>query len=227
MSWRQSSFLALCSGALVSVALAASQPRLIPREVLFGNPVKAAPQISPHGTRLAHLAPSEESAKGVPNVWVRTIGRADDVQVTNDTYRGIRIHFWAEDSKHLLYSQDAGGDENWRLCSVDLDTKVVRDLTPFQGVRAEEILLDKDHPGEVLVGLNLRDRRVFDMHRVDLTTGAVVLDARNPGDVIAWVTAADFQIRGGVAQNPKDGSTILGGRSEPWQKIEGATADVR
>src|SRR5262245_10099433 len=43
---------------------------LIPREKLFGNPVKASPQISPDGKRLAYLAPQD----GVLNVWVKTIG---------------------------------------------------------------------------------------------------------------------------------------------------------
>lgn len=204
------------------VAAAASHaepPALIPREVLFGNPVKAAPRISPDGTRLSYLAPS---AKGVLNVWVRTIGKEDDIQVTNDTHRGIRIHFWAEDGKHILYLQDLGGDENWHVYSANLETKVVRDLTPFQGIRAQGVLLDKSYPNEMLVGLNLRDRRVFDMHRVDLTTGAVVLDTVNPGDVVGWITDAGFKIRGAMAQNPADASTILRVRDsvdKPWRDI--------
>jgi dipeptidyl aminopeptidase/acylaminoacyl peptidase len=192
---------------LLSVALAgAALPPLIPREVLFGNPVKSGPQISPDGTRLSYMAPSD---KGVMNVWVRTIGKSDDTQVTNDTYRGIRAHFWAYDGKHLLYLQDIGGDENFHVYSVDLATKVVRDLTPFQGIRAQGINIDKDHPNEMLVGLNLRDRRAFDMYRVDLTTGALALDTQNPGDVVGWITDADFKIRGANARNPSDGSTTL------------------
>ena len=76
---------------LGAAALAQGElPPLIPREVLFGNPVKAAPQISPDGARLSFLAPSPE---GVLNVWVRTVGKDDDVQVTRDTHRGIRTHF--------------------------------------------------------------------------------------------------------------------------------------
>ena len=173
---------------------------LIPREVLFGNPVKASPRLSPCGTRLAYLAPSD---KGVLNVWVRTIGKEDDVQVTNDTHRGIRIHFWAEDGTRLFYLQDIGGDENWHVYSVDLETKAVRDLTPFQGVRAANVMLDKKFPEQMLVGLNLRDRRVFDMYRVNLSTGAITLDTQNPGDVLGWVTDPDFQIRACQAQNPQ------------------------
>ncbi len=204
---------------VAAAAFNAEPPPLIPREVLFGNPVKAAPRISPDGTRLSYLAPS---AKGVLNVWVRTIGKEDDTQVTNDTHRGIRIHFWAEDGKHILYLQDLGGDENWHVYSANLETKVVRDLTPFQGIRAQGVLLDKNYPSEMLVGLNLRDRRVFDMHRVDLTTGAVVLDTVNPGDVVGWITDAGFKIRGAMAQNPADASTILRVRDsvdKPWRDL--------
>ena len=102
--------------------VATAQP-LIPRQTLFGNPVKTSPRISPEGMRLAYLAPS---AKNVLNVWMRTIGKTDDVQVTNDTHRGIRIHFWAEDGKHLFYMQDLNGDENFHVYSVDIESKVVR-----------------------------------------------------------------------------------------------------
>ncbi len=203
----------------LATAWAAEDLPLIPRQVLFGNPVKAAPRISPDGTLLAYLAPS---AKNVLNVWVRTIGKADDVQVTNDTHRGIRIHFWAEDGKHLFYLQDSGGDENWHVYSVDLVTKVVRDLTPFQGVRATNLMLDKKFPNQMLVGLNLRDRRVSDMHRIDLTSGAITLDTENPGDVLVWVTDPDFQIRACQAQNPQDASTIVrvrDGKDSPWRDL--------
>jgi dipeptidyl aminopeptidase/acylaminoacyl peptidase len=197
---------------------ATAQP-LIPRQILFGNPVKAAPRISPDGLKLAYLAPSD---KGVLNVWVRTIGKSDDSQVTNDTHRGIRIHFWAEDGKHLFYLQDLNGDENWHVYSVDLETNVVRDLTPFQGVRAADVMTDKKFPEQMLVGLNLRDRRVFDMYRVDLATGAIVLDTQNPGDVLGWVTDPDFQIRACQAQNPQDASTVVrvrDSREAPWRDL--------
>jgi dipeptidyl aminopeptidase/acylaminoacyl peptidase len=204
--------------ALASASLAAETP-LIPRSVLFGNPTKAAPQISPDGTRLAYLAPSKD---GVLNVWVRTLGKADDEQLTNDTKRGIRIHLWAEDGKNLLYLQDIGGDENWHVYAADLGTKVVRDLTPFQGIRAQTILLDKHFPNQMLVGLNLRDRRAFDMYRVDLTTGAITPDTENPGDVVGWLADPGFQIRGAVASNPADGSTVLrvrDGKGAPWREL--------
>ena len=49
----------------------ASNVPLIPRKVLFGNPEKVAPRLSPDGERLAYLAPKD----GVLNVWVGPVGR--------------------------------------------------------------------------------------------------------------------------------------------------------
>ena len=53
---------------------------LIPREVIFGNPVKSSPQLSRDGGRMCYLAPDE----GVLNVWVRTVGQDDDRAITRD-----------------------------------------------------------------------------------------------------------------------------------------------
>ena len=66
----------------------ASAVPLIPREVLFGNPEKVGPRLSPDGERLAYLAPKD----GVMNVWVGPVGSeaegADFEPVTDDRKRG-------------------------------------------------------------------------------------------------------------------------------------------
>src|SRR5581483_6488898 len=91
---------------------------LVPRSVLFGNPERISPRISPDGRRLAWIAPDD----GVLNVWVADLTDARKPgagkAVTNDRDRGIRMFFWAHDNKHLVYEQDKGGDENWRLYDV-------------------------------------------------------------------------------------------------------------
>lgn len=51
------------------------------------------------------------------------------------------------------------------LFAADLVTDNVRDLTPFRGVSAQGFFGDAGHPAEVLVEMNLRDRRVFGVHR--------------------------------------------------------------
>ena len=191
---------------------------------LLGNPVKSSARIAPDGTRLAYLAPSPSN---VLNVWVRTVRKNDDRMVTNDTKRGIRTHLWAEDSKHILYLQDVNGNENFHLFSADLGTNEVKDLTPHEGVRAQNLLVDRNHPDEVLVGLNLRDKKVFDMHRIKLSTGESKLDTENPGDVQGWWTDANFVIRAAQAQS-EDGGTVIRVRdsaSAPWRDLATFPAD--
>src|SRR5215210_9255048 len=85
---------------LAAAQLFADLPPLIPRDVLFGNPERTQPQLSPDGKRLAWLAPDK---KNVLQVWVKTIGGTDDKAVTADKKRGIRQYSWARDNKTLLY----------------------------------------------------------------------------------------------------------------------------
>src|SRR5215467_6224615 len=161
---------------------------LIPREVLFGNPERVSPELSPDGTRLAWIAPKD----GVLNVWLAPVSPADGVDwdqataVTNDTDRGIRTFAWAHDNKHLLYLQDLGGDENWRLYDVDLTTMQQRDLTPFEGVQAQILATEKKLPDQVLVGLNRDNPALHDVYRLDLVTGDLVKEVENPG-FAGWV----------------------------------------
>ena len=210
--------------AMALPAMASAElPPLIPRDVLFGNPDKAGPQISPDGKHLAYLAPDE---KNVLQVWVRPVGAGEAKKVTSDEKRGIRQYFWAHDNKHLLYMQDKGGDENFHLFASELATGKTRDLTPFDGVRVQGVDLDEKHPDTVLVGLNKRSKQVFDMHRVTISTGEEKPDTENPGNVMGWTTDADFVIRAATAINPKTGGYDLKVREKPgaeWKTVKSWT----
>jgi dipeptidyl aminopeptidase/acylaminoacyl peptidase len=201
----------------------AALPPLIPRNVLFGNPDKASPRLSPDGKKLAYLAPE----KDVLNVWVRTIGQQDDQVVTADKKRGIRIFSWQQDSEHILYLQDQDGDENWHVYQTNLKTKNTRNLTPFQGVRAEVIAVDPNFPQEMLVGLNLEDRKLHDVYRLNLKNGALELDTKNPGDVSGWTADNALQVRVASVFTP-DGGTELrlrdNAKSE-WRSFQKWSAD--
>jgi dipeptidyl aminopeptidase/acylaminoacyl peptidase len=190
--------------AVASAALA-GLPALIPREVLFGNPVRAQPSISPDGKKLAWIAPD---SKNVMQVWVQTIGGNDARMVTADKSRGIRNHDWAWDSHTILYQQDSDGDENYHTYAVDLARANVRDLTPWQGVRAEFLASNPRFPEQLLIAMNLRDRKTMDVYRVNLNSGAVVLDTLNPGDVQGWLADDDLVIRGASVVTPEGGAEI-------------------
>ncbi len=190
----------------MSSAQALSLPPLIPREILFGNPEKTSPQLSPDGKYLAYIAPDE---KNVLQVWLRTIGQEDDQILTADKKRGIRIFFWTYNADQLIYMQDSDGDENFHLHLVNIHSKIVRDLTPFQGVKAELVELEPKFPDEALVALNLNNPQKFDVYRINLKNGAVEFDTDNPGNIISWTADADFQVRAAIASTPDGGYDLL------------------
>jgi dipeptidyl aminopeptidase/acylaminoacyl peptidase len=186
-------------------AMNSKLPGLIPRKLLFGNPDRAAVTISPDGTKLAFLAPLE----GVLNVWVAPLTGPEKAEpVTNDRRRGIRSYRWAYTDAHVLYIQDKDGDENWHVYATDLRTKETRDLTPFPATQARIQHVSRRFPQEILVGLNNRDPKFHDVHRVNILTGEIRLLQRN-AEFADFVTDEQFEVRLGARQTPDGGWEFL------------------
>ena len=179
---------------------------LTPRAVLFGNPERAGVQISPDGKTLSWLAPKD----GVMNVWIAPVGKLDQAKpITSDTVRPIRTYFWAFTSKHVLYQQDSGGDENFHVFRADLADGKVTDLTPYKGARAEIGELSDRFPTTVIATINDRDPQVFDLYKIDLLTGKRELLARNDDKLIGFTVDNTLTPRLATRMRPDGASEIL------------------
>ena len=177
--------------AAASAPASVAPPPLIPRKVLFGNPERAAGEISPDGRWLGFVAPDE----GVLNVFVAPREHPDQAKViTHDRKRGVRNFNFAYDGKHLLYPQDEGGNENFHIYSVDLDSGKQTDLTPFKNARADLAGLTPKHPHDVLVNANDRNAKYFDPIRIDLRNGKRERLIKNDG-YAGFTTDDDFNLR--------------------------------
>ena len=178
---------------------------LVSRELLFGNPTKASPKLSPDGKRLAYLAPDE----GVLNVWVRTVGQQDDKAITKDRKRGIRSYYWADNNTQPIYIQDKDGDENWHIWVVPVEGGEAKDMTPIAGVRAQFIGSDPSRPDELLIGLNDRDKRLHDIYLLNLKTGEKKLEFKNEMGAIGFVADHELVIRVAMVMTPDGGFKLL------------------
>ncbi|MEP0847519.1 MAG: S9 family peptidase [Phycisphaerae bacterium] len=209
--------LRLLAAALVCLAnnaVQAEDPELIPRSVLFGNPDRASPQLNKDGTRLAFLAPAE----GVLNVWVAPSDRpADAKPLTKETQRGIRTYFWAYSGEHILYRQDKGGDENWRIFCADVNTGEIRDLTPYENVQARVQEISEQYPNEVLVALNRRDPKLHDIFRVNILTGEMKPVAVNHEGFLGYLTDSSFALRFGLKVTTNGGQALLQRDGQEWK----------
>lgn len=187
--------------APAAVTADAANP-LIPRQALFGNPVKAAGRISPDGKWLSWLAP----VNGVMNIWVAPAGNlaaAKAISASKD--RPIRQYFWAPDSQSVLYIQDKGGDEDFLLYGIDVKTGAERNFTPFTKTTVQLIGASTIHRDRILIGLNNRDARYHDVHSLDLKTGKLTEVLRNEG-YSGFTADNNLVIRLASRPNAKGGS---------------------
>jgi len=216
---------AMAVGGLAAPAAAAPAKRYDVRD-FFRNPERSRFTLSPDGKMLAFLAPYE----GRRNLFVQPVdGSAPPHAITRETARDLRGFFW-KGSDRILFAKDFGGDENFHVVAAPINGKAdgsdVRDLTPYEGVRASIVDDLKDDPQHVLIQHNKRDRKVFDVYRVDVNTGAETLIAQNPGNIDGWLTDHHGRLRAAVATDGVNSSLLYrDDESQPFRTL--LTTDFR
>ncbi|MGD8535333.1 MAG: S9 family peptidase [Candidatus Aminicenantes bacterium] len=165
-------------------------PRLVPMEDFFKNPESTGYDLSPDGEHIAFLKPWQNRL----NVHVQKIGEEEVTRVTSATERDIAGYMWANNER-IAYVQDTAGDENFRVYAVDIDGSDFKELTPFEKVRASIIDELENDPEHMLIDMNKRDARVFDVYRININTGKMEMIAQNPGNITGWMTDHDGNLR--------------------------------
>lgn len=163
---------------------------LIPMKDFFRNVEKRGYQISPDGDYLSFMQPVNSRM----NVFVQKIGDDKTTQVTFATERDIAGYFWKGNDR-IIYVQDSKGDENFRLFGVDKDGSNQKDLTPFDKVRAGIVDDLVDNSNEMLIQMNKENPQVFDVYRIDVNTGKMIVVGRNPGNITGWQTDHNGKLR--------------------------------
>lgn len=166
------------------------QVRVIPMKDFFRNPEVAYFSLSPNGDKIALTKPY----KNRMNVFVSMLGSNDTTQVTFIDDRDVQGYFWKTNNR-IVYVRDNGGNENFHLFAVDDDGKNQKDLTPFKDVNVEIVDDLEENENEVLIGMNKRDPKLFDVYRLNINTGELKMEAQNPGGVTNWVTDHNGTIR--------------------------------
>jgi dipeptidyl aminopeptidase/acylaminoacyl peptidase len=189
--------------------------RKIPLEDFFRNPETTAYDLSPSGELIAFLKPVENRL----NVFVQKKSGGDATQITHVTDRDIQGFFW-KGEKYLAYIKDDAGDENYHVYVARSDGSGERDITPFEGVKAQIIDDLEDQATDLIVGLNKRNREIFDAYRLNVETGELELVAENPGNIASWKTDHDGNVRAATSTDGVN-TSLLYRKTEhdPWKPV--------
>jgi dipeptidyl aminopeptidase/acylaminoacyl peptidase len=162
----------------------------IPLENFFKNPEKSSYQISPDGSFYSFMAPY----KNRMNIFIQKIGDSSATQLTFEEARDIAGYFWPN-NEQIVFLKDEAGDENFHLFGVNIDGSNPIGFTDFEGVRAQIIDDLPDQKDFVVIGLNKRNKQVFDPYRLNLKTGEISMLAKNPGNIQGWMFDHDGKLR--------------------------------
>ncbi len=136
-------------------------------EDYFANPKGFTFRFSPDGKYLSYRERAED---GKQHIYVRNLSSDETIRVIEEKDDVVRTYGWLN-NKRLFYSMDQGGNENYHIYAVNLDGSELKDLTPFEGVRAQlsEILKeDKDH---IIITMNKNNPQVFEPFKLNVTNG--------------------------------------------------------
>jgi dipeptidyl aminopeptidase/acylaminoacyl peptidase len=215
--WLHALLLAAALLTLPTPRTSAELPPLLPRTNLFAPAEFEAPLISPDGTRLAWIA----ATNGLPNLWVRSVTTNDARILSLDPRGSVQQPAWQLDSQAVLYLQDSDGLGTPHLMQAHVGSGNIRDLTPFTGVQGRLIATSPRRPHEILAALNLRNRREFDVFRIDVRSGALGLEAEAEPDTGGWHADDDLNLRLAQTILP-NGEFALATRPDPrstWRPI--------
>ena len=180
--------------AATAVSAQAQPARQYPLRDFFKNPEQGYFRLSPDGKMLGFMQPYESRM----NIFVQPIDKAGSKEgvkrITAETARDISNYFF-KGPQHVLYTKDFGGDENFHVVMADITTGKVQDLTPHEGTQASILDALPDDDDHILVTHNKRDKRLFDVYRINIRTGAETLVAQNPGNITAWNTDHAGKVR--------------------------------
>lgn len=186
--------------SLCLLACACQAPAAPSAEAFFGTPQFDAVTVSPNGDHLAALVGTDDGRRLA--VIARDRSRARLLDVPGP----VRDYFWATDERLL-----ATVGESWQspgLAAVNRDGRDYALLIPpgedaeaAQGARVLSTL--PREPGRVLIALDARLPHAPDVYRLDVFTGALEREVRNPGRMFRWVPDDSGRVRAAMGWEPR------------------------
>ena len=136
-------------------------------EDYFANPSAITFRFSPDGKYLSYR---ESDDNGKRHIYVKNLSTGEAKRAIEEKEELVRAYGWLNNGR-LYFSMDKGGNENYHIYAVDIDGNNLKDLTPFDEVRAQFTELLRDDKEHIIVSMNKNNPQVFEPYKVNIKTG--------------------------------------------------------
>lgn len=212
---KYSLFAVFTSLFLISCGDNLNPPPKISTADFFKNPDQTNIQLSPCGHYITYLKPVNKRM----NIFLENMVDSSSIQLTNSEY-DITSYLWTSNSK-ILYVVDETGAEKYKLYSISLVDTTITNISPKDS--ASVYIIDPLHKieDELIVGVNQRDPKVFDVYRLNLKNNQYKLLAENPGNITKWLTDNNGKLRVALkTDGVNTGLLYRNNENEPFKLIE-------
>ncbi len=190
---------------------------IIPRTSILGSSVGIPPKVDPNnGLRIAFTAPYNS----VLNVYVWDLYMSDARPKPVTMSKRPITNFEWDYTGNILYSKDENGDENYHICRADIDNGTETDLTPGKGFKASLFKTSLNYPNEIVVTINDRDPKVFDIKKIDILTGKSDLIFKNDENFVDFLIDSSFNLCAGYKTLPDGSRELLKRNLGKWETME-------
>jgi dipeptidyl aminopeptidase/acylaminoacyl peptidase len=147
----------------------------------FSRPKATSFRLSPGGKYMSY---KEKDEKNKNHVYVKEILTGKVQRAIEEKTELIKGYGWINDER-LFFAMDKAGDENFHIYATDIDGGNTKDLTPFDGVKANILSILKDQKNYIIVSLNKNNKQIFEPYKLNVVTGELTQlfenkDASNP-----------------------------------------------
>ncbi|MFH0882866.1 MAG: alpha/beta fold hydrolase [bacterium] len=199
--------LALLLLLSLSAAACSIPEPILPRETLFKPFTYSAPSVSPDGKHVVYA----KLDNGVRNLYIRTVGINDDTPLTN-LAESVDNFFWTRNSEMVVYIQsNVSGAKGFFV--IDITTNETRSLLSGDQAIPEDVSLEVtgvslERPDEIALSMNARDPSVFDLHLLNIRTGALRLIAQGKSNLLRWYVSPTLELQGYLLSEPDGGQSF-------------------
>ncbi|MBP1616355.1 MAG: putative dipeptidyl anminopeptidase [Bacteroidetes bacterium] len=148
----------------------------------FAKPKASAFQLSPNGKYLSY---KEKDANNKNHVYVKEIATGKVTRAIEEKDELIKGYGWINDER-LFFMMDKGGNENFHIYATNLDGSNTKDLTPFEGVKADIVKILKEQKDYIIIQMNKNNKQIFEPYKLNVVTGelAQLYENKDPNNAI-------------------------------------------
>ncbi len=136
-------------------------------EDYFAKPKASTFRFSPDGKYMSYR---EKDENGKRHIYVKDVASGEAKRIIEEKEELVRGYGWINNER-LVYTMDKGGDENYHVYAVNLDGSNQKDLTPFDGVRAQFSDLLKEDKDHIIIQMNKNNPQVFEPYKINVVSG--------------------------------------------------------